>query len=130
MEGFYPVMFGNCQVGKIQIIRSGLYYRFICRCQLTGDVISKLQMDCEGIQTVLGIVVPFDGGFGLDTRIPVKKIPKGKPFFYLKPNKEAVTDRFIPIYPEEPFSYIEKLKQSYLIRKGNQLGIIIKTEAV
>ena len=33
--------------------------------------------------------------------------------------------KFIPISPEEPFAYIERLKKSYLVRKGEQVGIEI-----
>ena len=37
-------------------------------------------------------------------------------------------ERFVPIYPEEPFSYISRLKDAYLARQGEQLGAVIRTE--
>lgn len=44
-------------------------------------------------------------------------------------NRPALAGRFIPIKPEEPFAYIERLKDAYLVRQDGQVGIIIKEEA-
>ena len=42
MEENYGVYFGNRPVGKVQVTRQGLYYHFLCRCELTGDVMCRL----------------------------------------------------------------------------------------
>jgi hypothetical protein len=74
----------------------------------------------------LGILVPYGDIFGLDTQIPSKRLVGGIPEFTLIPKHSYVSELFLPVFPEEPFAYIEKLKNAYLERKGNQLGIAIK----
>lgn len=127
MEGSYGVYFGNQQTGKVQVLRQGLYYRFICRCQLSGDVVCRLHVSCGDKRESLGVVVPMDGGFGLDTKLPVKRLGEGKMEFLLIPKHElGQVETFVPIYPEEPFSYIERLKNAFLARKNGQVGVVFK----
>lgn len=125
MEGNYDVYFGKQLAGTVQVIRQGLYYQFVCRCQLTGDVICRLQVTCGNKQENLGVVVPVDGGFGLDTRIPVKRLGQGTMHFRLKPKHDVDQLAFVPIYPEEPFAYIERLKEGFLAKKGEQVGVML-----
>ena len=129
MEGNYTVCFGQQPVGKIQVLRQGLYYRFICHCKLTGDVVCRLTVRCGDAQEKLGVLIPMGDGFGLDKKIPAKRLGEGKMEFYLGPNHDQVMGKFVPIYPEEPFSYIERLKDAFLANHNGQVGIIIKTEA-
>lgn len=77
MEENYAVYFGNRPVGKVQVTRQGLYYRFLCRCQLTGDVMCRLWVSCGDKRESLGLVVPVDGGFGLNTSLPIKRLGEG-----------------------------------------------------
>lgn len=118
--------FGNQLAGKVQVLKQGLYYRFICHCQLTGDVVCRLCVTCGGKQESLGILVPVGGGFGLDTKIPAKRLGEGSMEFRLIPKHEVTSGKFVPIYPEEPFAYIERLKDAYVTRKYGQIGVIIK----
>ena len=112
-------------MGKVQVLRQGLYYRFICHCRLSGDVVCKVVVCCGNARESLGILVPTGGGFGLETKMPVKRLGEGKPEFTVLPKQTASQGKFIPISPEEPFSYIEKLKNAYLVRQNGQLGICI-----
>ena len=116
LEENYGVYFGNRPVGKVQVTRQGLYYHFLCRCELTGDVMCRLWVTCADKRESLGLVVPVDGGFGLK---------EGELTFSLLPKHDKPSGKFIPISPEEPFAYIERLKKSYLVRKGEQVGIEI-----
>ena len=125
MEGNYSVYFGNSQCGKVQVLRQGLYFRFICRCRLSSDILCRLQLDCGDIREDLGILVPVDGGFGLDKKIPAKRIGEGIPSFRITANTEKNREQFVPICPEEPFAYIARLKESYLVRRDGQTGILI-----
>ena len=108
------------------MMRQGLYYHFRCCCQLSGDVVCRLVVTVGSHQEKLGILVPVDGSFALDTKIPVKRLGSGKPTFSLVPKTESVGERFIPIYPDEPFAYIEQLKDAFLVRKYGQAGILVK----
>lgn len=126
LEGYYEVFFGSSAVGKVQVIRQGLYYRFICRCKLPGDGIYRLCVLCGTCQTNLGVVVPEGTGFGLDKVIPVKKLAKGDPEFFLAPRHEPVSGLFVPISPEEPFYYIARLKDAFLENRNEIMGVVIR----
>lgn len=116
-------------MGKVQVERQGLYYRIHCRCQMTGEIMCCLQAQCGDRQENLGVVVPMDGGFGLDTRLPVKRLGEGELSFTLTPkNGQAQKGTFIPLAPEEPFAYISRLKDAFLERQGNVLGVVIPEE--
>lgn len=126
MEGNYAVTFGQAQVGRVQVQKQGLYYRFICRCQISGDVVCRLAVRCGGKQENLGVVVPLEQGFGLEKKLPCKHFGKGEPEFLLLPRHERSAGTFVPIYPEEPFAYIRKLKDAYFERRYGQAGIVLK----
>lgn len=126
MEENYGVYFGSRLAGKVQVQRQGLYYRFACRCQISGDVVCRLHVRCGDKRENLGVVVPMDGGFGLDTKLPVKRLGEGKMEFTLIPKHEVSEGTFVPIYPEEPFAYIERLKEGFLAKKGEQVGVVFK----
>lgn len=66
----------------------------------------------------------MDGGFGLDTKVPVKHLGEGELKFFLLPKHEITQCMFVPIIPEEPFAYIERLKEGFLARKGEQVGVV------
>lgn len=125
MVGNYGVFFGNQQAGKVQVQRQGLYYRFICRCRISGEVMCRLYVSCGGEPVNLGVVVPEGEGFGLETRLPVKRFGEGEPSFSLIPKRDTCNGQFAPIIPEEPFAYIERLKSSFLVRKYGQMGIML-----
>lgn len=130
MEGNYAVTLGDKPVGKVQVLRQGLYYRFICRCQLSGEVIYKLLVTCGAHQESLGICVPMDGGFGLDTRLPIKRLGEGNPVFRMVPKHSQMEGQFVPVYPEEPFAYLAKLKNAYLAKRGEEIGVILPREEI
>ncbi len=125
MEENYGVYFGKELAGKVQVVKQGLYYHFHCRCRLSGDVVCRLQVGCGRNRESLGIVVPMGDGFGVDTRLPVKRIGEGSMTFTLVPKHEAVSGRFVPVYPEEPFAYIQLLKNAYLVRQNGQTGVML-----
>lgn len=120
-------MFGGQQVGKVQVIPSGLYLAFHCRCQLTGSVVCRLWAVYENHRESLGVLVPMGEGFGLDTKLPKKRFPEGKPTFLVLPKHEAAN--FAPISPEEPFAYIQRLKDGFLDRQDGQLGLSWKEDS-
>lgn len=126
MEGNYPVFFGHENVGKVQVLRQGLYYRFLCNCHMTGDVVCRLTVVCGDKRESLGVVVPAGDGFGLDKKLPVKQIGEGEMSFFLAPRHDRIQGKFVPIYPEEPFAYIERLKDAFLAHQNGQAGIVIR----
>lgn len=126
LEGNYGVYYGTAQVGKVNVHRQGLYYRFCCRCMLTDTAVYRLRVYCAEKQENLGILVPMDGGFGLDTKLPTKRLGEGPLSFCLVPKHEIEKGVFVSVYPEEPFAYISRLKEAYLIKKDEKVGIMLK----
>jgi len=114
--------FGDRPVGRVRAERQGLYYLFRCRCRLSGEAAFRLLVSCGEKQEDLGILVPMEGGFGLDTRRPVKRLGEGTLSFRLVSNHDAPKTHFAPISPEEPFAYLQRLKDAYLAEKNGQLG--------
>ena len=68
----------------------------------------------------------MEGAFGLEKRIPVKRLGEGKPEFFLMSKENAKRKKFVPVYPEEPFSYMARLKDAYLARREGQSGLMIR----
>ncbi len=125
----YAVNFGGKPVGKVQMTKKGLYYHVSCRCQLSGDVMYRLEVSCGDAKTNLGLLVPMENGFGLDTRFPVSRIGEGEPTFQLVPRHDILQDRtFVPITPEEPFAYISRLKDAFLETREGQQGASLPSE--
>ena len=126
LEGTYSVYLGEHACGKVQILKKGLYYRFYCRCSITSDLIYRLRVLCTHSEMNLGVLTPMDDGFILRSQIPVKRFSEKPVRFVLVPVHGMQSGFFAPIIPEEPFSYMERLKDAYLIRKDSDLGAWIK----
>ena len=121
----YAIKLGEKNVGQARMEREGLYYRISCRCSLQEKGVYRILVSCGSKQENLGICVPVAEGFGIDTKIPVKRLGEGKPEFQLLPRQEQPKGIFAPVYPEEPFSYMARLKGAYLARQADRLGIVI-----
>ena len=128
MEGTYPVLHGDQPVGKARVTRRGLYYHFSCRLQLPGSCVYRLELSCGDAVEKLGVPVPEGDRFVLEKSIPISRFAAGKPTFRVIPKNESFQGRFVPISPEEPFAYLDRLKNAYLLRQGRQLGIVIRNE--
>ena len=126
MVGTFEIKDGASSVGKATVEQQGLYYKISCRCRLTGNGMCRLMVACNGKQEDLGTLVPMDGAFGLEKRIPVKRLGEGTPEFLLMSKESVRKEKFVPVYPEEPFSYLSRLQDAYLARRNGQLGIMIR----
>ena len=124
--GEYELCLGKDPVGKVQVLRQGLYYRFICRCKLSGEVVYRLTVRCGEATENLGILVRSGDGFALDKKVPVSHLGEGEMNFLLLPKSDRVNGSFIPIHPDEPFAYITRLQDAFFARQGEQVGIVIK----
>ena len=128
MEGNYTVTVSGKHAGKVEVVRQGLYYHFSCRCRLSGESMYRLMVSRGNIRENLGILVPRDGSFVLETKLPVKRIGEGNLSFSLVAKQESLSGTFVPISPEEPFAYISRLKESFLVIRNGQSGILINKE--
>ena len=125
MEGTYDILLGSEPIGEAVVQRQGLYYRFDCRCSLSGTVIYRLMVSCNGHHENLGIPVPAGDQFVLTTKVAMKKLGKGRFRIQALPKHQKLEREFIPVYPEEPFDYLTRLQDAFLeVRKG-QVGLRI-----
>lgn len=121
----HDVMLADKPIGVAQVNREGLYYRFRCRCRLSGSVMYQLVVQCEDRENSLGICVPMDDMFGVETRLPIKAVGEGELSFYAIPRHADIKGRFIPIRPEEPFMYLEKLEKAQFQMQDGEPGLLI-----
>ena len=129
MQACYEVYLGSTSAGKVQVLRQGLYYVFHCRCTLSGGMY-RLFASCGSREESLGIVVPIDGGFGLDTRLPVKRLGEGTMQFRLVPKQAERQETVFPIRPGEPFpglSQLEKARLAY--REGKPAAVVSQSSS-
>ena len=104
MEGNFEVYQDGKTVGTVALTREGLYYHIRCRCKLDAEAVTRLMWKQGHDYVSLGILVPMAGGFGLDTRIAVKKCPGEKPEFVLVEKGRALRN------PARPFLSMPFLK--------------------
>jgi len=125
LDTYYSVTLLGKTCGKAEVRRQGLYYRISCRCSLETADLYRLMVSCGGKEESLGILAPEGGTFQLNTKLPVKRIGEGELQFRLVTRRNNAKTVFVPIYPEEPFTYLSRLKESFLSQKDGQLGIQI-----
>ena len=126
METFYEVHSGKQAVGKVQLLREGLYIRIICRCRMPGGEIYRLFVQQDNTRDSLGVLVPEGDGLYLNKRIPAKRFIDGNLDFFVSSAAGVKSSEFIPICPEEPFLYIHRLKSSFLQSEHGKVGIRIE----
>ena len=104
MDKVYDILLGDEPVGCAQVKREGLYYSFCCSCKLSGDVLCKIIVICGERTEDLGICVPKGNGFGLEKKVPIKRLGDG-------------TLRFIG-----------NLQKAHLEMRGTQIGAVLHDE--
>ena len=121
LEGSFEVYLGDKPAGKLQITREGLYYRLLCRCQVPDEMVYRLFAVSDKERVNLGVVIPDGDGFTLERRIPAKQLQSGSRFV-LSARSDTEEGRFVPVYPEEPFTYISQLETAFLEVRAGQVG--------
>ena len=125
MVGTYEIRRGNDVVGTATVEKQGLYYRFCCRCKITGEGMRRIVITCGKQREDLGVCVPIDGDFGMDKKIPCKHFGAEKPEFLLLPKYPDAQGKFVPVYPDEPFAYMSRLKDAFLEVREGLPGVLI-----
>lgn len=130
MDGKYDILMGKEMVGKATVEQQGLYYRICCQCNISGAVMCRVTVSCNGHHENLGILIPMGDGFGLTTKLAVKRLGKGAFQFRVMPKHQKSEGQFIAVYPEEPFAYLSRLKNAFLEVRNGQVGVVIGGSAV
>ena len=141
MADTYEIKYGQQAVGTAQVEKKGLYCCFSCRCSLPEEGMFRIHAVTDGAREDLGICIPMDGGFGMDKKIPAKRLGQGELSFMLLPKdapvqteeqqKETVQQEaqeemlFVPVTEEEPFEHLDRLEDAVLAEQDGQTGILI-----
>lgn len=125
MIGTYDIYLGSAAVGEAVVEKRGLYYMISCRCRLSGETMHRIVVSCGDRREDLGICIPMGDQFGVEKKIPCKRLGEGIPKFLLLPKHRKQEGKFTPVYPEEPFAYMSKLKNAYLEIRDGQTGLVI-----
>lgn len=124
MEETWNVLYHDRPVGVCTMERQGLYWRIICRCSTGIDGICRLIINCGGDDVDLGVLVPLNGSFGLEKRIPVKRLPEGEPRLFIR-NDADLSEVFVPVRSGESFSLLSRLEGSRYVRRNGEAGVLI-----
>lgn len=125
MIGTYEVFRKGETVGRCSVTREGLYYCFSCSCRMLEGDIHRLWLECGKKTIDLGVLAPMHGGMGLRKKLPVKQIAEAQPKFFADV-RQPKREKFIPIYPDEPFKYLSRIKNSYYAERDGKIGVAIK----
>ena len=125
MEGKYEVYLGQDTIGTVSVRKEGLYYKFCCRCQLSGLVMYKLSATGTDWNVDIGMLVPIKDGFGTDVMIAAKRFGGGVVTFRVLPKRVDTASKFIIVGPDEPFRYISQLENAVLEKRNGMTGIHI-----
>ena len=106
-------MLGQEKIGTVCVLKEGLYYRFMCKCQLSGEVVYQIIVGSSLGETNLGVCVPIECGFGINTRVPIKTVGDPPFSFTVVPKHTEKRGEFVPIRADEPFVYLQKLDNAY-----------------
>ena len=126
MKERYPVTLAGRQVGTVHIQQEGLYYRILCDCRLEGKDMYRLLATCGESMVDMGVLIPGEDGFVLNTRLPKKRIGSGDITFFLRSNQRDTEEKFVPLHQDEPFIYLTQLKNARLENRDGVLGIVLK----
>ena len=125
MDGEFDILLGGYPIGRAAVTRQGLYYHFDCRCDLSGEILYRLTVQCNGRTENLGIPAPEGGRFALRSRVAVKKLGVGVMEIRAEPKHMELAGQFIALSPQEPFTHLRRLQEAvFQIRQG-QAGIFI-----
>ena len=127
VDKIYSIFFDNAKVGTVTVEIQGLYCCVHCCCCLPKDKIYIVWVRNNEQREKLGVCVPSENGFQLDTKIPIKRLPKGDLSFYIEPKETDRKDTIVPLAPNEPFGYLAELRNASFIMEDDQPALSIKS---
>jgi len=118
----YQIVWKGNQVGNAEIRKEGMFYRFSCRCRLTGKGVYRVAVTDGQNKYDLGICIPNGNSYSCVARLPCNRL-NGTDFLFLLTDSKK--KRGIPIATGKPFAYLDKLNTARLQITDGQAEIII-----
>ena len=85
MADAYEIQYEGKTVGSVRMEKQGLYHCFHCRCTLPDEGMYRIHVVSGDNREDLGICIPAEGKFGMDKKIPSKRLGDGALAFQLLP---------------------------------------------
>lgn len=106
MAETYDICWQNEIVGTVRTEKQGLYHCFYCRCSLPDEGMYRIHVIAGDKREDLGICIPVEGRFGMDKKLPIKRLGEGELTFRLvpkdwKPEKPIVIPEPAPAEPQK-----------------------------
>ena len=114
----YQVQLDGSEIGAVTCKKDGLYYVLSCRCEIYDEQIYKLVAICGNQRIALGTLVPDNGRFMLNTRIPIKSFPVKEVAFLAVPQREQGTQDYIKLRESKPIPTLEWLIDAHFGYRG------------
>ena len=105
--------------------KSGLYYKFFCKCIPPDSGAYRVILICEETEINLGICVPNNEYFILNKQVPVKYIEEGEWSFSLR-SVTNVNDIRIAVLENEPFPMLHQLEMAHLVNTDGKIFVYFK----
>ena len=151
MADTYEIQYEGKTVGSVRTEKQGLYRCFHCRCSLPDEGMYRIHAVTGDNWEDLGICIPVEGKFGMDKKIPSKRLGEGGLTFRLVPKdwyppepvlepeqpvaEEMSTEPFtaeetkvlfVPVSEEEPFEQLDMLEGAVMEVRDDQVGVLIQ----
>ena len=117
----YQLYLDNKQVGTAMVIKEGLYYRFSCVCNLPMDCIYKVMVSDGSSVVKLGVFIPENDKFRLNSRIPIKKLLGDDLYFIIEKNNVIISK----VGNNVEFAHLDRLENARLKTTDGQKYILI-----
>lgn len=125
---YYDVYLDQRVVGKAEVEEEGLYYRIRCQCELHGEEIYKLMISTGAEPVLIGVCAPQGRFFGLDRKIPIKRVGKEIRMFYVVLREEETCGIFVPLSADRPFDAMENLCNARFRIRDGVPGLVISQQ--
>lgn len=121
----FEITYNDVPVGTAAIEKTGLYWKIQCLCNIKSEAFFMVYATGREKSLCLGMLAPEKGKLALRRSIACKQLPLDIIRFHVAPKRPKEKIHFAPIYPEEPFSYLQRLKNSRLEVRQNIKGIAL-----
>ena len=118
----HQILYNGNPIGYAEIHREGMFYHFICNCNIVDSGIYSVLVD-DGMNRVnLGICIPVGNRYKCVTRIPCNRLTGERLVFLLTDSTKL---KRIPVATGKSFLQLEKLKDAHLSFANGHPEIII-----
>lgn len=118
------MLYGQKVLGQLKLSKCGLYYEVLFRCSPQKKAL-RLVDDCDEGEVSIGICAPIVSGFGVNRKIPIKKLGTGNHAFRLIPVETAESLEFYELSEDRPCKVLPLISYARFTYVGGKPGLRI-----